>query len=650
MKRFVWLLGTVVVLGLGSAAFLGARNGQDGAAKAAEKAPKATNSKIVQVTVYPDSALVTREVDVPAGEGIVEIVVTPLPIHTVNSSLYSEGSDGIRVLTTRFRSRPVEEDTREEVRKADDDIRRLNQEIQSVQASMEANKANMGLLTKLEGFTAASTTNATEKGKLDSDATIQMAKYLMEGRAEKTKESVALMQQVQTLQEKLQFVQRQRNDMTAGSSRVERDAVIVIDKTKADAGKIRLNYMVEQAAWRPEYKLRAGEKTTDPVGVEYLAAITQQSGEDWTGVNLVLSTAQPMLNATPPELRTLAVGVMQPGGGTVNTIAIPNPPGQMGQGQPGKKGSGMQGYGGGGRAGFIEQDFKQAITGLNNPNSGKELARLQEAAQNLRQEAQREFNNKDVGRGNDITNYAAALEQARELIALEADKGFKGLAGKMPRNEGPSVVYKLAARFSVPSRSDEQVIEVTRLSLKPDYFYKAVPVLSPCVYRQALLVNDSGKVLLPGEATMYDGTDFVGRMRLPLVAVGEQFTVGFGTEPQLQVQRVLLDKTRMMQGGNQILNYQYRILLSSYKPEKVRLQLWDRLPYAENETIGVTLVKTTPEISKDALYLREERPDNLLRWDLEIEPNQTGEKALSVNYEFKLELDKQLTIGSVQSK
>ena len=64
---------------------------------------------------------------------------------------------------------------------------------------------------------------------------------------------------------------------------------------------------------------------------------------------------------------------------------------------------------------------------------------------------------------------------------------------------------------------------------------------------------------------MYHGNDFVGRMNLPLVAIGEQFTVGFGVEPQLQVQRQMMDKTRTMQGGNQVLKYEYRILVSSYK-------------------------------------------------------------------------------------
>ncbi len=145
---------------------------------------------------------------------------------------------------------------------------------------------------------------------------------------------------------------------------------------------------------------------------------------------------------------------------------------------------------------------------------------------------------------------------------------------------------------------------------------------------------------------MYNGTDFVGRMNLPLVAIGETFTAGFGTEPQLQVHRQMMDKSRAMQGGNQVLKYEYRILVNSYKPERVNLQVWDRLPTAENEEMGVSLVKATPEVSKDALYVREERPHNLLRWDLEVDPAMNGEKAMTVQYEFKLELDKQKTIGS----
>ena len=66
-------------------------------------------------------------------------------------------------------------------------------------------------------------------------------------------------------------------------------------------GKIRLNYLVGSVTWRPEYKLRAG-KVNEDVQVDYQANLMQHSGEEWNQVNMTLSTAQPMLNASPPDL------------------------------------------------------------------------------------------------------------------------------------------------------------------------------------------------------------------------------------------------------------------------------------------------------------------------------------------------------------
>jgi hypothetical protein len=203
--------------------------------------------------------------------------------------------------------------------------------------------------------------------------------------------------------------------------------------------------------------------------------------------------------------------------------------------------------------------------------------------------------------------------------------------------------------MTVPSRSDEQVLEIAKLELIPEYYYKSVPILTSHVYKLADLTNKSDRILLPGEATMYIGTDFVGQMTMPMVAVGESFTAGFGVDPQLSVQRQMVDKSRTNQGGNQSLRYVYRILVNSYKTDKVQLRVFDRLPHADSDAVVVTLSKTSPDLSKDPLYLREQRPSNLLRWDVTVEPGMSGEKALPITYEFKMELDKQMTLNSFQS-
>src|SRR4051795_146516 len=84
---------------------------------APQSASRLATSRIDKVTVYPTNALVTREVEVPAGAGLIELIVAPMPDQIVPSTMYSEGGDGLRVLTTRFSTRQVMEDTSEERRK-----------------------------------------------------------------------------------------------------------------------------------------------------------------------------------------------------------------------------------------------------------------------------------------------------------------------------------------------------------------------------------------------------------------------------------------------------------------------------------------------------------------------------------------------------
>jgi uncharacterized protein (TIGR02231 family) len=434
-----------------------------------------------------------------------------------------------------------------------------------------------------------------------AENTMKLATFLMETRSTIGAGDVDVQQQIALNSESIEFMKRQLAELAAGADRTEREAVIVVDKANAPAGKVRLNYLVSAAGWRPQYKLRAaGEK--DPVTIEYLAAIEQQSGEDWAGVDLVLSTAQPMLNAAPPELLALNVDATDISLNNTSNNSNQNP-----------------------------QMVMKKLQSLNN-------------AKQLRQQAQKESQENNDQVAQTSLNSAAASEQYAELVAEEQP----GVAGMAVR-EGPSVAYHLPTKLTIPSRNDQQYVEIARIELEPGYFYKTVPVLSRHVYRLANLTNKSKYVLLPGEATMYVGTDFVGRMTLPLVAIGEQFVAGFGVDPQIQVERVLTAKNHAVQGGNQVQTYDYRIRVNNFKETDVTLQVWDRLPHPETEAVAVELVKSTPELSADAEYLHGDRLNNLLRWDLTVKGNTSGVNASTIVYEFKLQYARDVSIGNFKA-
>lgn len=588
---------------------------------------KAAASKIVAVTLYQNTALVTREVTLPEGGGQAEVIVSPLPPQTLQTSLYAEGTDGTRVLSVRFRTRAIAEDTREEVRKLDAQLKTLTQKSQALGADLKAAEENLKLLDKLEGFTAKSLEHATDKGQLDPEKVIALTKFVQDDRAKRAKDALGVKQQIEGVKEQAEFVQRQLGEKAGGSVRTERDAVIVVDK-KAGGGVVRLNYLVSNASWRPLYKFRSGAKDKDPITLEYLAAVEQQTGEDWAGVQLTLSTAQPLLNAAPPDLRALEVSVGGQGFAVLPGVKseATSGPTPAAPNQPGGGGGGM-------------------------PNATAYAKDLEKLARDQRGLANENYRQKKPDVADKQQNDAAALEQFRDLLLDKDELAKADPVGRAAVGEGPSVAYRLKGAMTVPSRSDEQVLEISRFDLAARFYYKAVPVLTPNVYRIADLTNTSDSVLLPGEATMYLGSDFVGQTKLPLVAVGKPFTVGFGVDPQLQVNRVLVDKTRTTQGGNQVLTFRYRIGLSSYKKEPVAVQVVDRTPHAEAAmTIAVNVVAPKPELSADPLYVRDEKPKGLLRWDVTVAPNQNAEKALTIEYEFRMELDKTVNIGGFLAK
>jgi uncharacterized protein (TIGR02231 family) len=234
---------------------------------------KPAASRIVHVTVYQNTALVTREVDVPEGEGGLELTVAPLPPQTIDGSLYSEGGDGLRILSTRYRQRPIQEDTREEVRKVVTDLKDLELKRENLQSAQKTLQQNLAMLDKLENAATAKLTAATEKGMADASQTLTLINHIATKRQEYQTALTKNQQEQKAINDEIEFDQRKQNDLSAGTSKVERDAVINIAKANRAAGKLKLNYLVSAASWTPQYKFKASAKDKEPVMVEYLAAI-----------------------------------------------------------------------------------------------------------------------------------------------------------------------------------------------------------------------------------------------------------------------------------------------------------------------------------------------------------------------------------------
>lgn len=74
---------------------------------------------------------------------------------------------------------------------------------------------------------------------------------------------------------------------------------------------IHVEYQVAAARWAPSYVARLDGGGRDEALVEIRAIVAQETGEDWSGVPLRLSTAEPARFATLPELAAQRIGRRQ---------------------------------------------------------------------------------------------------------------------------------------------------------------------------------------------------------------------------------------------------------------------------------------------------------------------------------------------------
>ena len=547
-----------------------------------------TTGTISKVIVYRGQALVTRTINVDVPPVASELIVKDLPANIVPESIYAQTSDNIKVLSVRYRQKAVKEDTREEVKRLDAEIEDVNNQISHAEWDYKHRRSQWEMFEKLRDFAVTAAKSDLNRGLLTFEPLEKLAEYIEKKGLEYHKLNMEHEDKDAQLKKNRELLIRKRQDLMAGRSRTEREAVLFISKGSGKKVSIELTYLVNGANWQQQYNLRANPKQSN-VLIEYNAVVNQTSGEDWNGVALSLSTAEPTMVAAPPILEPMLVGLSLP--------AQTQQAGQVFADQARQ---------------YQKSRKDNIIRGIAANTELNELARQSQAF----------FYN--VGK--------KELEEFQQQIA------------EISRIEGVSVTYDLPGRLTLPSRSDQQLVTIATITAKADFTLIATPLLTDYVYLQADLLNDSDTVLLPGQASMFRNGEFVGKSQLPQVTIGEKFTAGFGIDSQVQVAHELEDKKTRIQGGNRIDTYHYRIALSNYKNAAVELQLLDRLPYTDDASIKIELEKTEPQLSKDAEYLRAARKKGILRWDLKLAPNTVDQSATIVKYSFTMEYDRNMQI------
>lgn len=532
---------------------------------------ESADTPVTGVTVFTDGARVTRAGVRQVQPGVHPVLVASLTESADPSSVRvaARGHD-LALLNVEVQRRVGTEPRRESLARLRADVERCREAVRELDDADEAERAGLGFLGHLSEAAATALARALSAGRAGYDELAGMAGHLSASTAAALARRREIAARRRVAQRELDAAEeRLAGAEQPGEPVVFTEVSVLLEAAAATDAEIELTYHVAGASWRPLYDLVLdGER----LNVSYLAEITQQTGEDWPEVALVLSTTRQGLRQTLPELSPWYIGRLQP----------PRPAAPRARPAPGA-----------------------AMAAAAGSGSGESFGAPAPAP------APRAM------------AFAAALPEAKQLTAAPGQS-----------ESGAGLVYTVARPLAVPSDGGPHKTLVAKSAADARLDYLTVPVLAPEAYLRATVTNGP-LLLLPGQARIFHGPQFVGETHLDSVAPGEEFEVQLGVDDQIKVERKLRRRTtsKAVLGSTRTVDIGYEITVENHRDRKATVSVHDHIPVSTDGDIKVRPRETTPA------------PDNTddlgeLTWTLILPP---GESA-AVRHRFTVEHPAQVTV------
>lgn len=275
------------------------------------------DSKIVQVTVYPDRARVLRRgsTELEAGRHVLEIPELPLLLDPDSVRAAVRGSAGARLLgvsveRTYFRESPAER------------VRALEAEIQSLEDEDAGRKSRQAVIEGQLAFldALAEETEPLARGLAFGRTQVSDLAALLDYIGQRKTKLMTDLQEIGIARREsgktLEKLRQELEHLRGARPRQRHVAKIDLEVLEPGHFEADLIYTLTQASWQPLYDLRlweAREQAEEPsLEMTYLGQVQQKTGEDWIDVELILSTARPALSGALPELTPWYLSVLAP--------------------------------------------------------------------------------------------------------------------------------------------------------------------------------------------------------------------------------------------------------------------------------------------------------------------------------------------------
>jgi uncharacterized protein (TIGR02231 family) len=278
----------------------------------------AAESTLSAATVYPDRAVVSRRAQVSVGAGTTELTFAGLPASLMDESVQVSARGNVAASLLDISTRTVfvtaEPDAR--VKTLQDallELRRSERTLHDRAAILDSQRALVGTIEKAYTAPVPAAAGSTAPARPSLEDYTKLLSFSAEQRARLDTDARALEIERTTLAEKITAAENQLNELAGREPGRRATKVVTVRLATPGPGRldVSVGYTLPGASWSPAYDARL-RSTERKVQLDAFGVVRNSTGEDWTGIELTLSTARPGLGGSAPEISPWYVDVNRP--------------------------------------------------------------------------------------------------------------------------------------------------------------------------------------------------------------------------------------------------------------------------------------------------------------------------------------------------
>ncbi|MEL6682585.1 MAG: DUF4139 domain-containing protein [Pseudomonadota bacterium] len=261
-------------------------------------------AKVDTVTIYPGLATVSRLVTLDLPAGLHEIIVPDLPKSMQTEGLRVSAPTGVQVgaVNLAYDRLPVTPDqssaeivaAKEEVERLEGVLREKNAIITQVRLRASAAEEQIAFLQNMSQASAPQNLTSTSIDNIQALAEMVGVEILKLRQAAFEAEQIAQASE-RDREDDVQALEDARRALAALTTPETNGSVLTFTVNAPQAGEIVIDISSLEgfANWSPVYDMRLTTWDEASLNIDRAVVVSQETGQDWLDVNLVLSTARP---------------------------------------------------------------------------------------------------------------------------------------------------------------------------------------------------------------------------------------------------------------------------------------------------------------------------------------------------------------------